>query len=125
MTFGQFLKIDGENDWSFESSEISTIWRFSQNKNASSHIFETFGGIKNSSIFESKNIFLSIVCKLEFGAILTFWRFLQEENANSHIFETFGGIKISSISEYENASLSIVCKLEFGAISTFWRFSQE
>ena len=30
MTFGKTGKTDGDNDWSFDSSEISTIWRFLQ-----------------------------------------------------------------------------------------------
>ena len=94
MHSGQFSKADNGNDSNFDSSEISTIWRFSHPENAFSHIFETFDGIKISSIFVLQNALFPIVCKLEFGEIKTFRRFSHPENAFSHIYVAFDGIKI-------------------------------
>ena len=124
MTLGHLEKMDGENDWSFESSEISTTRRSKQTSNAISHISETFGGMNNSSIFDLENANFSIVFKLEFVGNSTFFRLEQLKNASSHIFETFDGIKIFSIFELKNALFSIICKLEFVGNSTFFRLEQ-
>ena len=92
MILGQSEKDEIESDSNIDPSEISIIWRFSQLSNAFSHIFDTFGGIKNSLIFVLWNVNLSIICKFEFAGICTYFNFLQNEKASSHIFETFGGI---------------------------------
>ena len=77
MTFGHPEKTNCDNDWSFDSSEISTIWRLQHLPNASLHIFETFRGIKNASIYDLQNPNSSIICKLELVGISTFFRLEQ------------------------------------------------
>ena len=71
MNSGHNSKADFWIDCNFDSSEISIILNFSQLKNAFSHIFVKFDGIKIVSIFEFENANFSIVCKLELVGIAT------------------------------------------------------
>lgn len=103
ILFGHSGKYD--NEFSSDSSEISTIWKLHW-QNAYSLIFETFGGTKMSLISVYEKASYSIVCKLELARISTFFRFLQLENAEWNIFITFCGSEISLMSRLANRRMS-------------------
>lgn len=71
MSFGFQEKVDNGNDFNFNSSVISFIFKFSQHSNANSYIFETFEGMKTLLTLDQLNDLDLIVCKLEFEEIST------------------------------------------------------
>lgn len=71
------MKADNGNDSNSVSSETSTIWRSLHSWNALEYIIETFDRIKIELMFDYKNEYESIVCKLEFVSNWTFVRLLQ------------------------------------------------
>lgn len=60
MLFLHSQKADNGNDSNFESSEISTILRLMQLKNAHLDNIDTFAGIIKFLIFESENAYSPI-----------------------------------------------------------------